>query len=62
VSLTLDGGVATANFSQELRAFGGDAMRARLIREQITRTLQQFPNVHKVQITIEGQTEPLLAP
>ena len=60
--LSISNGVATADFSRELRAYGGGALRARLIRDQITRTLQQFPTVRTVQITIEGRIEGVLAP
>ena len=55
-------GVATADFSPELRAYGGGSARALAIREQITRTLLQFPAVRKVRITIVGQSEGVLEP
>jgi len=61
-SLTIANGVATADFSPELNAYGGGATRAGLIREQITHTLLQFPTVHAVQITIAGQTADILQP
>ncbi|NTU78988.1 MAG: GerMN domain-containing protein [Chloroflexales bacterium] len=60
--LTISDGVATAYFSPALKAYGGDALRAQLIREQITRTLLQFPEVHTVRIGIDGQTEGVLEP
>jgi hypothetical protein len=60
--LTIEDGVATANFSQELRAYGGGSARVQQIREQITRTLQQFPTVREVRIAIEGETEGVLQP
>jgi hypothetical protein len=60
--LTIVDGVATADFSQELRAYGGGSLRVRLIGEQITRTLRQFSSVREVQIAIEGQTEAALEP
>ncbi|NJN17551.1 MAG: hypothetical protein HC822_15400 [Oscillochloris sp.] len=62
LGLTIENGVATANFSQELRAYGGGSTRVQHIRDQITRTLQQFPTVNEVQIAIEGQTEGVLQP
>jgi hypothetical protein len=37
----------TADFSKELRAYGGGALRAGLIHAQVTRTLEQFPGVHQ---------------
>jgi spore germination protein GerM len=61
-SLTIENGVATADFSPELQAYGGGAARAILIREQITRTLLQFPTVQSVRITIAGQTAGVLQP
>jgi hypothetical protein len=62
LGLTIENGVATANFSQEMRAYGGGSLRVQLIRQQITRTLQQFPTVREVRIAIEGQTEGVLEP
>jgi hypothetical protein len=61
-SLTIDNGVATADFSPELRAYGGGSARVQLIRDQITRTLRQFPTVHTVRITVAGQTDGVLQP
>lgn len=61
-SLTIVNGVATADFSQELRAYGGGSLRVKLIRDQITRTLRQFATVREVRIAIEGQTEAVLEP
>jgi hypothetical protein len=61
-SLTIVGGVATADFSQELRAYGGGSLRVMLIRQQIARTLSQFPTVREVHIAIEGETEGVLEP
>ncbi len=60
--VTIDNGVATADFSQELRAYGGGAARAQLIRSQINRTLLQFPTVSEVRILIEGQSDSVLEP
>jgi len=60
--LTIVNGVATANFSKEMAAYGGGSLRVRLIREQITRTLQQFATVREVRIAVEGQTEGVLEP
>lgn len=61
-SLTIVDGVATADFSQEMRAYGGGSLRVRLIRQQISRTLLQFPTVREVRIAIAGQTEGVLEP
>ncbi|MDP9317168.1 MAG: GerMN domain-containing protein, partial [Chloroflexota bacterium] len=59
-SLVIEDGVATADFSQELRAYGGGTARAQQIRDQITHTLLQFPTVRKVRILIEGQSNHVL--
>jgi hypothetical protein len=61
-SLRVVDGVALADFSKELRAYGGNPLRASLIHGQITRTLLQFPHIHDVRITIEGQRDALLEP
>lgn len=60
--LTIENGVATADFSKEMRAYGGGSARVTLIREQITQTLKQFPAVREVRIAIEGQTQGVLEP
>jgi len=61
-SLTIVNGVATADLSKELKAYGGGSLRVMLIRKQITQTLLQFPTVREVRIAIEGQTEGVLEP
>jgi hypothetical protein len=61
-SLVIRDGVATADFSRELRAYGGGSLRVMLIRRQIAQTLMQFPSVQAVRIAIEGQTEGVLEP
>ena len=62
LKLTIDDGVARANFSPELRAYGGGAARVSMIRKQIETTLRQFPSVQEVIIAIDGQTEGVLEP
>lgn len=62
LGLTIEDGVATANFSKELAAYGGGSTRVMLIRKQITQTLLQFPSIHEVRIAIAGQTEGVLEP
>jgi spore germination protein GerM len=54
--LKVAAGVATADFSPELIPRGGDSLRARLIRDQITHTLMQFPGISEVRITVQGHT------
>jgi hypothetical protein len=60
--LTITDGVAQANFSKEIRAYGGGSARVALIRQQIETTLRQFPSVEEVVIAVEGQTEGVLQP
>jgi hypothetical protein len=60
--LTIVDGVATADFSKEMQAYGGGSLRVTLIRQQIEQALMQFPTVHKVIITIEGESEAILQP
>lgn len=60
--LTIRDGVATADFSPGMHAYGGDPQRARLIREQITATLLQFPAIREVRIVIDGQVDGVLTP
>jgi hypothetical protein len=62
LSLVIRDGVATADFSQELRAYGGGSARVWAISQQIRSTLLQFPSVREVRIAIEGQTEGVLEP
>lgn len=60
--LTIVDGVATADFSREMAAYAGGSLRIKLLREQITQTLLQFPTVQQVVIAVEGQTEGVLEP
>jgi hypothetical protein len=60
--LTINNGVATADFSKEMAAFSGGSARVGLVRQQITRTLQQFATVKTVKILIEGQAAGILEP
>lgn len=62
LDVRVENGVATANFSRELRAYGGGSTRVLLIRSQIECTLKQFPSVQDVVIAVEGQTEGVLEP
>jgi Sporulation and spore germination len=55
-------GMAVADFSRELGAYGGGSLRVGLIDQQITRTLEQFPSVGQVRIAIEGETAGVLEP
>jgi len=62
LGLTIENRVATADFSQEMRAYGGGSLRVKMIRDQITSTLRQFSSVGEVKIAIEGQSEGVLEP
>jgi spore germination protein GerM len=54
--------VATADFSKEIEAYGGGSLRVKLLRDQITQTLMQFPTVKQAVIAVEGRTEYVLQP
>jgi hypothetical protein len=58
-SLTIVNGVATADFSKEMWAYGGGSLRVKLIHDQVANTLLQFPTVHQVRIAINGQLDAL---
>ncbi len=59
-SLSIEEGVAYADFSAELDASGSATVM--MIRDQIERTLLQFETVDEVVISIEGETEEILQP
>lgn len=60
--LTIDNGVATADFSDEINAYGGGSARVEGIYQQVISTLKQFPAINEVNITVEGQSEAVLQP
>ncbi len=60
-SLTIEDGIATADFSEEMDQVAGSC-RVQAIREQITMTLMQFSTVEDVIITVEGRQEEVLQP
>jgi|GEM_PF-3770544 len=62
LSVSLSNGVATANFSRELAAYGGGSDRIRSIQAQVTSTLEQFSTIKSVRLAIEGQTQGILQP
>ena len=62
LKLTIVDGVATADFSKEIQAYGGGSLRVKLIHDQIAMTLLQFSTVREVVIAVEGQTEGVLQP
>jgi hypothetical protein len=61
-SLTIADGIALADFSKEMRAYGGGSLRVSLLRWQIEMTLKQFASVQQVIISVEGETEEVLQP
>jgi hypothetical protein len=62
LGLTISDGIAIADFSKEMEAYGGGSVRVSLIRHQIESTLKQFPSVSHVIIAVEGETEQVLQP
>lgn len=59
LSLNIEDGVATADFSSELTDFGGGSLNVRTIEAMITETLEQFPTVEEVVILVEGEPDQL---
>ncbi|MBN2004858.1 MAG: GerMN domain-containing protein [Anaerolineae bacterium] len=57
--LTINEGVAYADFSGEILANPGGSTRMLLIRDQITQTLLQFSTINQVVITVEGKPDML---
>lgn len=57
--VTIASGVATADFSPEMLAYGGGAARVEGIKSQITQTLKQFPSVSEVRILVDGKPDAL---
>jgi len=60
--LSIANGVAKVDFNDTLQYQVGGSCRVSAIRAQITQTLLQFPSVHKVVISINGNTEDILQP
>ncbi len=61
-SLTIENGVAKADFDEQLEYQVGGSCRVAAIRAQITQTLKQFSTVKNVVISINGRTEDILQP
>ncbi|MFA6603215.1 MAG: GerMN domain-containing protein [Patescibacteria group bacterium] len=55
-------GVVTADFYRTLESGVAGSCRVQAIRAQITSTLQQFPEVRGVVISVNGRTEDVLQP
>ncbi|MEX0649834.1 MAG: GerMN domain-containing protein [Candidatus Andersenbacteria bacterium] len=60
--LTIQDGVARVDFSEELDRAVGGSCRVTAIRSQIVQTLEQFPTVRDVVISVNGRTEDILQP
>jgi spore germination protein GerM len=60
--LTIDSGVAKADFDDQLKYGVGGSCRVSAIRAQITETLKQFPAIKEVIISINGKSEEILQP
>ncbi len=61
-TVTIENGVAKADFDPQLEYQVGGSCRVAAIRAQITETLKQFPTVQDVVISINGRTEDILQP
>jgi hypothetical protein len=62
VSLTVEGGVAKADFNEALIDGVAGSCRVMAIRSQIENTLKQFPSVKSVVIAVDGNSEDILQP
>lgn len=60
--LTIQEGVAEVDFDSALEKNVGGSCRTTAIRNQITKTLLQFPTVKDVVISIDGRKEDILQP
>lgn len=60
-SLTIDNGVARADFSSSFAAAAGECSAA-LRQAQVSRTLMQFPTVTTVIVTVDGESENIFTP
>ncbi len=60
--LTIENGIARADFDEQLEFQVGGSCRVAAIRAQITDTLKQFPTVKEVIISVNGRTEDILQP
>jgi len=61
-SLTIEDGVARADFNHTLEEMVGGSCRVAAIGAQLKETLKQFPSVREVVISVDGRTEDILQP
>jgi len=57
VRIDKDSKTVFVDFSEELQNYGGGSLSVLCIREQIERTLMEFPSIGEVVITVEGKNE-----
>ena len=55
LGLNVKDGIASADFSKELKKIGGGSYTELLVTGSIVNTLTEFPEIKKVQIMIEGR-------
>jgi len=60
--ITIENDVAKVDFDKQFQMGVGGSCRVLAIKEQINKTLLQFPNVKKVIISVDGETEGILEP
>jgi len=56
-TIRIDDKTVFVDFSKELQNYGGGSLNAICIRGQIEKTLEQFPSIKEVVITVEGKGE-----
>jgi hypothetical protein len=61
-NLSIAGGVAKVDFSSNIEDGVDGSCRIAAIRAQITETLEQFPTVKEVEISVDGKTDGVLQP
>ena len=62
LKISIENGIATVDFSEELNEGVAGSCRVMAIRSQISETLKQFSEVKDVIISVEGRTEDILQP
>ncbi len=61
-SVKISGDTATIDLSKKIEENAGGSCRVAAIRNQITNTAEQFPNIKNAVISVEGRTEDALQP
>lgn len=62
IGLRIAAGIAYADFDKQIQNGVGGSVRVMEIRRMIELTLQQFPTIENVVISVEGKTEEILQP